>query len=49
MKDNELKTYDNLINVIITSGTIGKQLMDMLMLVARMKAAYSTLKQNQED
>lgn len=40
MTIEEHKTFDKLIELIITQGEAGKVLMDMLMLVTHMKSAY---------
>jgi len=49
MTAKENKTYDNLLNLIISHGEAGKTLMDMLQLVAKMKAIYDIEQKRNED
>lgn len=40
MTKAEQKTFDKLLKLIIQQGTSGKELLDQLILVSRMKEAY---------
>lgn len=46
MTNEEHKTYNKLIKLIITQGDAGKVLLDMLKLISNMKAAYSKKETN---
>ena len=40
MTKNEHKTFDKLLELIITKGMVGKDILDMLCLISRMKYYY---------
>lgn len=45
MTPKEHVAYEKLLNLIIKQEATGKELMDELMLVSRMKAAYEMMKE----
>ena len=48
MNGKELRTYEQLMELVIKQGASGQTLMDELILLARMRAAYQTMKGGQE-
>lgn len=48
MNGKELRTYEKLMELVMKQGATGQELMDQLLMLARMKAAYSLMKENRK-
>ena len=48
MNGKELRTYEKLMELVIKQGATGRELMDQLLMLARMKAAYNLMKEDRK-
>lgn len=48
MNGKELRTYEKLMELVMKQGATGQELMDQLLMLARMKTAYNLMKENRK-